>query len=118
MSYHHTFIIVRPSLHNDSKCGKFWANIVSVFKLDYDWGLYDITKRYPETKYFVYDENENEVTTDKYDKPLTEVSLNDLIRDLETVNKRHPQIRTSALIAALHAYRYDPRGLVALHYGE
>ena len=116
MAYEHRIYIVKPSTSVLGECRKFWAKVIAVFNLGYTPGFLDHLKRYPDTKYYIYDgEGEEEIVEDRYGDILSEIPIQDLINDLESLDQKSAYV--VAALAALKIFKGCAGDLIALHYG-
>lgn len=117
MAYEHRIYVVKPSRDSIGDCGKYWASVIAVFNLGYTPGLLDFVKRYRTSRYFIYGEDEREITEDPYGDDLTEVSLTEFIDNIESIEESRRSRYVTAMLAALRVFKECTCDLVVLHYG-
>ena len=99
---------------------KSWGDTLARFDLGKVYHLSEILRNKSATKYYVYaDDLDTRITEDRYGKPLTEVSVPEAIKALETaVASGEESFRIPLLIAALKALNTEWIDCFAvLHYG-
>ena len=102
----------------------FWGDIVAEFNLAVCSSVADTFREKPETDCYIYaDDGNTLIQTDKYDKPLTEASIDDVIEVLakkELSQEGRPYRRIEPLYAMLKSFKENSDqwdNLAVLHYG-
>ena len=102
----------------------FWGDIVADFNLAVCSSVADMFREKPETDCYIYaDDGNTIIDRDKYDKPLTEASVDDVIEVLEKEKLSQEgwtYRRIEPLYAMLKAFKENSDqwdNLAVLHYG-
>lgn len=120
MGYEHRIYVVSKSSDYDTILGKYWAEVKFIFNLGKVDELEYIDKAYPKTDYFIDDDHGDEILSDMYGKPLTEMSLDPFVAELRRMVENGTTSSVSVLLSALEAIKqhdYAHRNIVCLHYG-
>lgn len=120
MGYEHRIYVVPKTGDYDTTLGKYWAEVKFIFNLGKVYEPERIDKAYSRTDCFIYNDDGDEILSDMYGKPLTEVSLDLFIAELRRMVKNGTTSSVFVLLSALetikqHSYAYG--NIVCLHYG-
>lgn len=103
----------------DTEC---WGEIIAMFNMCKYPPIADFMREQPKTNCYIFaDDGNTKITEDKYDEPLTEASLDDVIKILvKELENGDCYRRTSPLLNMLRGLNeksYQFNNLVVLHYG-
>jgi methyl coenzyme M reductase gamma subunit len=80
-----------------------------------------VRKNYPATDCYFYADDDTKVLEDKYDEPLREIPIEDVIEILEKDLEKGSDYRriypTLAALKALNEHKHQWKELTVLHYG-
>ncbi len=99
-----------------------YAEIVASFELCKVYGI-DFAK-YPPTKYFIYAEGNDETIEDLYGDPLRELTLEEVVKEIEKAMDKDPSYRRwKPCLAMLREFKNANKSewnndLAVLHYGH
>lgn len=121
MGYESRIFVVdkKEHLFCEDKC---WGEIIAMFNMCKYYPVSDFMREQPATDCYIFaDDGNTKILEDKYDKPLTEASLNDVITILEKeLENGDTYRRTGPLLGMLkslneEAHKFE--NLRVLHYG-
>ncbi len=122
MGYESRIYIIEKRSVSLEELGKRWGEVIAQFELGKVYNLSDLLRNKPATDCYVYaDDGDTRIVEDRYGKPLTEVSIPDAIKAIETAIARGEENRRlPLLLAALKQLDEQPnlwRELAVLHFG-
>ena len=127
MSYESKIYICHKASYEDTviRPGKYWAQIVAMLDLCAYEPVAAVLRQKPATNaYFYADDGDTIVETDKYDQPLTECSLEELLEILQAeIDKGENYRRLFPLHAMVKSFAAQNESmwcgrLTVLHYGH
>lgn len=122
MGYESRLYVIKKSTFESSDSGKRYGEIVAMFDLckvsDIDFS------KYPETEYYIYAENgDKETIKDKYGDPLRELTLEQVVKEIEDAMSLEPHYRRfKPCLSLLREFKDTNLSqwggeLAVLHYG-
>lgn len=121
MGYESRIYVVdkKEHLFCEDKC---WGEIIAMFNMCKYYPVADFMREQPETDCYIFaDDGNTMILEDRYDKPLTESSLDAVIEILERELQNGDNYRRTApllgMLKALKAESDKFKNLVVLHYG-
>lgn len=123
MGYESRIYIIEKRNVRVEELGKRWGDDIARFELGKVYNLSDILRNKPATDCYVYaDDGNTRIVEDRCGQPLTEVSIPEAIKAIETVIARGEECRTLPLLLttlkALNEQKDRYRELAVLHYGH
>lgn len=118
MGYESKIVIVRKGYHTNED-GMRYATKLAEFDLGKVYGLSDQIHRKPTTDCYYYaDDGDTQITEDRYGERLTEISVSDLAKMVETAMEESDYYLYPILLLTLKGFEQfaDPR-IVCLHFG-
>ena len=122
MGYESRFYIVNKTDIKSMSKKRYWAQVIAMFDLGKVYAVSSpIRDKYQATDVYIYADDENtEITKDRYGEPLIEIPLDDMIQLMKKVitsedyyRKYNPFLQ---LLKGFH--KSDWENLVVLHYGH
>lgn len=118
------YIVEKGHIGMTKESDKHYSNVIAMFDVCKFPSLSDYMRAKPETNcYFYADDGDTRVTEDRYGKPLTEASVDEVITVLEAIiGKGEKYRRIFPLLATLRniaAFQRDGmwEEVAVLHYG-
>ena len=120
MGYESRIYIIEKTNVRDE--GRRWGCDIARFDLGKVYSLSDLLRDKPATDCYVYaDDRDTRIVEDMYGEPLTEVSIPEAIKAIETAIERGEECRgfppLLATLKALDEQKDRWRELAVLHYG-
>ena len=123
MGYESRLFVVEKKPGFDEK-KPFWGEVIAIFDLRVCTPISSVLRNKPETDCYIYsDDGNTQILEDRYGKPLTEASLDDVIKLLEEKELNQEGLiyrRIEPLYAMLKSFKENEhqwRELKVLHFG-
>lgn len=123
MGYESRFYVVEKSNLASNENGLRWAEVIAMYDMSKVYCISGkIRNKFPKTDVYIYsDDGDTEITEDRYGEPLTEISLEDMIKILKEVETELSDYRRykpfKKMIEGFISERSRWGDLVVLHYG-
>ena len=119
MGYESKFYVIDKS-NLEKEDGSRWGEVIAVFDMCKVYELVDKIKNYSPTNAYIFaDDGNTEITEDRYNDPLTEIPIKDMIEILEELKPVMGSYRRyEPFLQMLKAFDTEEwHELVILHYG-